>query len=141
MQERIAYAAAFYCMLPYRYDLGFTANGVALPDPSQASFDYEDLDLSGERDTAGLLHRDYVATKLKWAISYDALDWSVATQILAALESEFFQFTCPNPKTLTGTYSNEFYVGARRGDIKWVVDGDRTGDEAIISLSFDIIER
>lgn len=128
-------------MLPYAYDLNFKVDNYTLPDPSNATFGYESLDLSGERDTTGLLHRQMVATKLTWQLSYDALPWSIAMKILSALEPEYFQFTCPNPKTLAGVYSGEFYVGKRSGEIKWITETVRRDDTAIVALSFDIIER
>lgn len=92
--------------------LGFTANGVQLPDPSSYSYTVSDLDASGERDTTGLLHRDRVAVKHNVSVKWNALDWNTVNTILNTVSAESFSFTFPCPEA-NGSYTGTYYVGDR----------------------------
>lgn len=58
-----------------RYEMGFKINGTPIPDPSGWEYEVADLDVSGERDTTGLLHRDRVATKVNYSLEWGVLAW------------------------------------------------------------------
>lgn len=122
----------------YKYDLGYQANGFTFPDPSKFDFTLADLDTEAERDASGTLHRNRVAQKLTLDVSWDVLPWDLCASILQAVDSDSFSFSCPNPKTLTGTYTGTFYVGDRKVSTVWFPEGDR--DKAMLSLSMTFIE-
>ena len=43
------------------------------------------MDTSGSRDATGLLHRAYVATKINYEFSWNALEWEMLDKILDQL--------------------------------------------------------
>lgn len=112
-------------------------NNTAIPDPSTFEYTVSDLDLSGERDSNGLLHRQYVATKHNCKIKYDALDYSTVTTILTLLDNESFTFEFIRPDT-GATYSGDYYVGDRTMNTLNATETDKT--KWICDLSFDVIE-
>ena len=116
---------------------GMKINNTAIPDPSTFEYTVSDLDLSGERDSNGLLHRQYVATKHNCKIKYDALDYSTVTTILTLLDNESFTFEFIRPDT-GATYSGDYYVGDRTMNVLNATDATKTN--WICDLSFDVIE-
>ena len=119
----------------YTYNLGFAVNGMPLPDPTAFSGETSDLDLSAERDTTGLLHRDWVAQKVPVEIEWRNIGWDMCTNILQAVNTPQFEFTFPDPNTgntRTGTY----YAGNRKWDAVWLPNGG----EWIGTISFSVIE-
>ncbi len=116
---------------------GMKINNTAIPDPSTFEYTVSDLDLSGERDSNGLLHRQYVATKHNCKIKYDALDYSTVTTILALLNNESCTFEFIRPDT-GATYSGDYYVGDRTMNTLNATETDKT--KWICDLSFDVIE-
>ena len=122
----------------YNEIMGFTVGGTALPDPSSFTYQVGDLDTSGDRDSTGLLHRAYVATKINFELSWNSLDWEKLQTILAAVNTPKFQLTAPDPRSFLDTYTGDYYVGDRTGDMKYYyVDND---DVAQFSLKLKFIE-
>lgn len=65
----------------YNYDMGFTINGVALPDPSTFSGAASDLDTLGVRDSTGDLRRNKVATKYHSKLEWKNITWDMIRYI------------------------------------------------------------
>lgn len=111
-------------VLHYNYDMGITVNGTAIPDPSEWNYQVGDLDTSGSRDATGLLHRAYVATKINYEFSWNALEWEMLAQIINAVQTPKFTMTAPDPREFVVTsgnrmgykkYTGDYYVGDRTG--------------------------
>ena len=100
----------------YNFKMGLNVDGINLPDPSKMSYQVGDLDTSGSRDATGLLHRAYVATKINFEISWNALEWEMLQQILTAVNKPKFRFTAPDPRTFRDMYTGNYYVGDRTGN-------------------------
>lgn len=118
--------------------MGLVANSVTLPDPSSWKYQVADLDTSGGRDATGTLHRAYVATKINYEFTWNALEWEMLQVILNAVAQPQFTFTGPNPKLFRGTYSGRYYVGDRTGEAKYFRPGKP--EKAVYSLSLKFIE-
>ena len=105
-----------------------------------SSFTYQvgDLDASGNRDATGLLHREYVATKINFELSWNSLEWEKLQTILAAVNTPKFTLTAPDPRTFQSTYTGDYYVGDRTGDMKYYLE--ETDDVAQFSLKLKFIE-
>lgn len=122
-------------MRQYTYNLGFAADGVPIPDPTGFEGEVSALDTSAERDLTGLLHRNYVATKLPIKLAFSNIDWGMIQQILTAVSKPSFQFTFPDPTT-SGMSTKTCYAGDRKWSAVWLPkDGEWIG-----SLNFSVIE-
>lgn len=112
----------------YKYAMGISVNGphlqsaVALPDPSEWNYQVGDLDTEGGRDATGLLHRAYVATKINYEFSWNALEWEMLQVILAAVLAPKFSMTAPDPRTFNTSYTGDYYVGDRTGKCYYFFD-------------------
>ena len=100
---------------PYSFNMGIVANSVAIPDPAKWTYQVGDLDTSGNRDATGLLHRAYVATKINYEFSWNALEWEMLQLILAAVLHEKFTLRAPDPRSFNQMYTGDYYVGDRTG--------------------------
>ena len=125
-------------MRHYNEVMGFMVGNVALPDPSGFTYQVGDLDASGNRDATGLLHREYVATKINFELSWNSLEWEKLQTILAAVNTPKFTLTAPDPRTFQSTYTGDYYVGDRTGDMKYYLE--ETDDVAQFSLKLKFIE-
>lgn len=119
-----------------RYNCGFKIGDTYIPDPSVYEYTISDLDLSGERDSNGNLHRDRVATKHNIKLSYDAMDYANVRRILNLLEDAAFYFSFIRPDTLA-EYTGKYYVGDRT--MKTLNAWDEPCNW-ICDLAFDLIE-
>lgn len=125
-------------MRQYSEVMGFTVDDVRLPDPSSFTYQVGDLDTSGSRDATGLLHRSMVATKINFDISWNSIDWEKLQTILAAVNKQKFRFTAPDPRSFLDSYTGDYYVGDRTGDMKYyLINKD---DVAQFSLKLKFIE-
>lgn len=124
--------------LKYNYKLGLRVGDVRLPDPSSWTYQVGDLDTSGSRDSTGYLHRAYVATKINYEFSWNALEWEQLEVILNAVSSPKFRFTGPDPRTFKDSYTGEYYVGDRTGDVKYFIPDKE--EVAVFSLKLKFIE-
>ncbi len=121
----------------YNYTMGFTIDGIPIPDPSAFSGADSALDASGERDATGLLHRDLVAEKNPVKIEYNALDWTTMSSILRLLKGkEFFTFTYPDPCT-QGLRTMTAYAGDRDWNVVFITQLN----EYVGSLKFSVLEQ
>ena len=95
--------------MTYYYQFGLSVAGTAIPDPSSFEYTVADLDVSGDRDSTGELHRDRVATKHNVKIKYDALEYPIVSAILSLFLRQNFSFrlSCPTQtnSTLVGITS------------------------------------
>lgn len=122
----------------YKYELGITAGGVAIPDPSEWNYQVGDLDTSGARDATGLLHRAYVATKINYEFKWNALEWEMLQTIVGAVNTPKFTLTAPDPRTFNSTYTGDYYVGDRTGACKYFLP--ERDDVAQFDLKLKFIE-
>ncbi len=122
----------------YKYTMGITVGSVAIPDPSKWTYQVGDLDTSGSRDATGLLHRAYVATKINYEFSWNALEWEMLQRIVAAVNTPKFRMTAPDPRTFNTTYTGDYYVGDRTGECLYYLN--EKDDKAQFSLKLKFIE-
>lgn len=81
------------------YKMGFAVNGTPIPDPTTYSGIVSDLDIFGERDLQGTLHRKRVATKEPLKLSWAAIPFTEAQAIVALTSGDSFQFTYRSMRT------------------------------------------
>ena len=123
---------------PYNFNMGITVDGTAIPDPSEWTYQVGDLDTSGSRDATGLLHRAYVATKINYEFTWNALGWEMLETVLNAIRNPKFSMTAPDPRDFNATYTGDFYVGDRTGK-GWYFLPERD-EKATFSLKLKFIE-
>lgn len=102
-------------MRKYKYSMGIKVNNVAIPDPSEWTYQVSDLDTEGGRDATGLLHRAYVATKVNYDFVWNALDWEMLQHICAQIQTPQFVLKAPDPRTFSTMYTGNYYCGDRTG--------------------------
>lgn len=96
----------------YRYSMGFEINGTPIPDPSGFSGAVSDLDTLGERDSAGTLRRNKVATKYHSKLEWRNIQWDVLKDIGRLLgQGDRFQFRYIDP--IGGQQEITAYCGDR----------------------------
>lgn len=122
----------------YNHKLGIMVGNVSIPDPSTWSYQVGDLDTAGSRDATGLLHRSYVATKINYEFSWNALEWEMLQQIVSAVNSPKFRLTAPDPRTFNTSYTGWYYVGDRTGECLYFLQ--EKSDVAQFSLKLKFIE-
>lgn len=122
----------------YSANMGIMIDNTLLPDPSKWTYQVGDLDTSGSRDATGLLHRAYVATKINYEFSWNAIEWEMLQRIITALNTPKFTLTAPDPRTFDETYTGDYYVGDRTGDgLYYLQERD---EMASFSLKVKLIE-
>ena len=122
--------------MQHYYQFGLAINGTSIPDPSSFEYSVADLDLSGDRDSTGYLHRDRVATKHNVKIKYDALEYPIVKTILGLLSGAEFEFTFILPDT-NATYTSTYYVGDRTMN---VINALSAKENWLCDMSFDLTE-
>jgi hypothetical protein len=93
----------------------FKINGVAIPTPTEYTFDVEDLSSQNTgRTLDGRMHKDVVAVKDTYTCTWKKLSWQDAADLLNAINAkEQFTFTHADPR-VPGTFiTGEYYVGKR----------------------------
>ena len=123
-------------MRQYNFNMGITINGTPIPDVSEMSYQVGDLDTSGSRDATGLLHRARVATKINYEFSWNALEWEMLSRILSLVNAEKFTLTAPDPRTFTGTYTGQYYVGDRTGKAYYFLENREEVSNMSLKLKF-----
>lgn len=127
------------------YKLGFKVNGTAIPDPTSWSGQVSDLDIYGERDQTGLLHRKRVATKEPMKFNYTNITWDEAHTIISLTSGESFSFTFMSLET----NSLQTITAYRGADVNYTVNQCFNGDfdnsesdrnNCLVTLDFSIIE-
>ena len=137
-RQELYYGQRVMFMRRYNYAMGFKVGNTNIPDPSKLGYQVGDLDTSGSRDATGLLHRAYVATKINYELTWNSLDWQMLQTILAAVNHPKFQFTAIDPRTFNTTYTGNYYVGDRTGDMLYYLENK--DDMAQFSLKLKFIE-
>lgn len=110
-------------------------NGVTVPTPSDFSVGIQDLS-KAERNAAGTMIIERIATKRKLELSYAYLDKSSLSTLLTAVSPVFFTVEYPDPQsgaTRTGT----FYCGDRKSGMMIF----RSGIPKWKDISFSLVER
>ena len=100
----------------YNYKMGILIGDTPIPDPTEWNYQVGDLDTSGSRDATGLLHRAYVATKINYEFSWNALEWEMLQTIVNLIASPRFRLTAPDPRRFGEKYIGYYYVGDRTGE-------------------------
>lgn len=119
-----------------RYEMGFKIDGVSIPDPAVFTGAESDLDVLGERDMTGTLHRDMVATKFPLKFEYHNISWGTLLRICALMHGKpKFQFTYPSPFT-GALVTMDAYVGDRSFESVWC----EPYHTYIANLSFSVIQ-
>ena len=118
-----------------KYGMGFSINGLAIPDPTAFSGSQSDLDTMGERDATGYLHRNSVATKFPVKMTYSNIPLERAQEICDAIRHEKFTFTWPSLYH-GGLYTMDAYVGDREFEM---VQAPTQG-LWLVNLNFSVIE-
>ena len=113
-----------------------TIAGVAVEDPITFQVVYQDIDGETYRDASGQLHRDRLATKIKLKCSWGVLDPIQTSQLLNAVQDQFFDVNYPDPKL--GDYTTKTcYVGDRTSPILFKKDDKIYWKD----ISFDLTEQ
>ena len=119
-----------------RYEMGFKVDGTSIPDPAVFTGAESDLDVLGERDANGYLHRAMVATKTPLKLEYHNISWGTLMRICELMhDNDKFQFTFPSPFA-GGPVTIDAYVGDRSFESVWC----EPYHTHIANLSFSIIE-
>lgn len=112
-------------------------DGVAIPTPSNAEWSLQDVSAgeSGRTEDA-VMHKNRVAQKRKWTLSWGIKDLHMASVIVRAFNPEYVNVTMWD--ILEDGYTTKtYYTGDKKAPIKlWWKDKKLVG-----SVSFDIIEQ
>ena len=98
----------------------FKVEGVLIPQPCEVSYEEEDLssDSSG-RALDGTAHKDIVARKIKWTMSWPPLTSQELALLLTKVRTNVFM-TLEYPDPVTNTQkSGTFYIGNRKTKLNW----------------------
>ena len=125
-------------MRSYKYSMGITVNGTAIPDPGEWTYQVSDLDTEGGRDATGLLHRAYVATKVNYDFVWNSLDWEMLQHIVAAIQTPQFTLVAPDPRTFNTMYTGTYYCGDRSGKCHYYLIENQ--EKAQFELKVNFIE-
>jgi hypothetical protein len=110
-------------------------NGVDLPSPSDLQVGLMDIS-KADRNAAGTMIIERIATKRKLQISYSYLSADDLKQVLSAVSPVFFTVTYPDPQTST-MRTGTFYSGDRTCPM---IDY-KNGVPRYKDVKFDLIER
>lgn len=111
-------------------------NGVAIPTPKSFKVGYNDIDGETNRNAKGDLTRDRIATKRKIECEWGPLSPTEISQVLKAVQPEFFQ--CEYPDPLEGTFiTKTMYTGEKNSPMYSCINGRPKWS----GLSFNIIEK
>lgn len=121
--------------------LNISIGDFVLPDPSSWTYQIGDLDTSGSRDSTGYLHRSYVATKINYEFSWNALEWEMLDKILNAINAKpKFTLKAPDPRNFRKVHTGDYYVGDRTGEVKFFSTPTQRKEIAVFSLKLKFIE-
>lgn len=93
----------------------FKIDGVAIPTPSEYTFNVEDLSSQNTgRTLDGVMHKDVVAVKDTYDCTWKRLSWQDAADLLNAINAkEQFSFTHADPRVPGRFITGIYYVGKR----------------------------
>ena len=105
------------------YKMGFSINGVPIPDPSSFKGAQSDLDTLGERDASGNIRRNKVAMKCHVNLEWNGIFWETMKEMGGLMnKGDRFQFTYPDP--IEGAQTIIAYCGDRNWEAKKCVDAN-----------------
>lgn len=95
----------------------FSVDGVKLPVPSRYEWAEEDISSSATgRTLDAVMHKDVVAVKRYYTLTWDALSWEDAAIITNAVSGKTkATFTFLDPRRPNQISSGMFYIGKRDG--------------------------
>ena len=95
----------------------FKVDGTVIPTPSEYGFDIEDLssEQSG-RTLDGVMHKDVVAVKDYYTLTWKKLSWSDTAALLKLVNGKTkVRLTYYDPRKPNKPLVNDFYIGKRSG--------------------------
>ena len=111
-------------------------DGVWIPDPSSLQWGIQSVsDSNAGRTTDGLMHVNLITRKRKLELEWTGVSFSVASEILKAVNPETFNVTYLDALTNT-RLTKKFYVGDRTAMVYSYTDGYKRYQ----NVSFNIIE-
>lgn len=111
-------------------------NGVWIPDPSSLQWGIQSVsDENAGRTTDGLMHVNLITRKRKLELEWVGVSFSVASEILNAVNPETFNVTYLDALTNT-RLTKKFYVGDRTAMVYSYSDGYKRYQ----NVAFNIIE-
>ena len=111
-------------------------DGVWIPDPSSLQWGIQSVsDSNAGRTTDGLMHVNLITRKRKLELEWKGVSFSVASEILHAVNPETFNVTYLDALTNT-RLTKKFYVGDRTAMVYSYTDGYKRYQ----NVSFNIIE-
>lgn len=115
-------------------------DGDSLPEPAHggAIFSVQDIDSAETgRNQNGEMIRDRVAIKIKWQLTFPALNRKMLSALLNSdIKNPSFSFTYPDPFSASGTATKTCYVGDRTAPMYSTASGMPTWE----NVSFSIVE-
>ena len=114
----------------------FKIDGISIPTPTEYVANIEDLSTEETgRTLDGVMHKDIVATKNTYNLTWKKLSWEDMAILLNALhQKQQFTFTHIDPRWSGRWVTGTFYVGKRSGAALDVTDTKRTWKD--ISMTF-----
>lgn len=117
-------------------DFVFRVNGVDVPTPSRFGWSLQDVSSSDAgRTQDGIMHKNRIAQKEKIQLEWAYPKPDVASRVLQAFNTEYFQVTYKSPLT-NSTVTKTFYRGDAQAPTYWWCNGG-----LFENITFDIIER
>lgn len=111
-------------------------NGVYIPNPSSLEWGVQSIsDSNAGRTSDGTMHVNLVTRKRKLQLSWNAVDFATASEILQAVNPEKFDVTYQDALTNT-LLTKKFYVGDRTAPVHSYAEGHQW----YANISFDLIE-
>lgn len=113
-----------------------TINGTGF-DPSKMSIGIQDVSNSDAgRDQSGLMYKNLITRKYKIELEWWMPSPALTSQILTAVDPEYFNVTFTDPKTNTSV-TKSMYVGDRSAPVEmW-----GSNKKFYSKVSFNLIER
>ena len=112
--------------------------GKAMPCPSSFTWGLNDISASESGRTYDtLMHKNRVGQKRTLSVGWNAPDWDTASEIIQAVNPEYFIVEYPDLLTGNKHETRTFYVGDRSTPFKcwW------TNNQRMESLNLELIER
>ena len=116
--------------------VGITINGTTLY-PSGVTWGLQDVSApDAGRTLDAVMHKQMIAQKVKLSLSWQNVKGTVASQVLTAFNTEYFDVTYLDPLT-NSMQTKHFYAGDRSAAVYTWADGY---GNIYSNISFDIIE-
>lgn len=111
-------------------------NGQYIPNPSSLQWGIQSVsDSNAGRDMKGEMHVNLVTRKRKLELTWNAVDFQTASEILSAVNGETFNVTYRDALT-NNTETRKFYVGDRSAPVYSYA----VGHQWYSNIAFNLIE-